>query len=71
MKNCRNKHIVQITDPGIEQYTLNFTSEESGTIKSIIALSGKELDFIDMLSGDLIGQLLKLLISVSGARRVL
>ena len=47
------------------------TTSESEALKALVASSGEELEYIDMLSGNLVGQLLRLLIRISGARRVL
>lgn len=71
MKKHRKKHSVQITDPQIDEYALNFTSEESKEIKEVVASSDEKLEYIDMLSGNMVGMLLKLLISISGAQRIL
>lgn len=71
MKKYRKKSNVQITDTQIEEYALNYTTKESEEIKEVVTSSDKELEYIDMLSGNLVGQLLKLLISISGAKRIL
>lgn len=71
MKKHRNKPIVQITDSEIEDYARQMTTSESEDIQSLVASSDSELEYIDMLSGNLVGQLLKLLIKISGAKRVL
>lgn len=71
MKKHRGKPIVQISDPNIEKYALEATTPESENIKELIASSDNELEYIDMLSGNLVGQLLKMLIRISGAKRVL
>lgn len=47
------------------------TTAESEQIKELVASSDQELEFIDMLSGNLVGQMLKMLIKLSGAKRVL
>ncbi|MEX0722921.1 MAG: class I SAM-dependent methyltransferase [Gracilimonas sp.] len=71
MKKHRHKPIVQITAEEIEQYALAMTTEESHQVQELVASSAAKLDYIDMLSGNLVGQLLRLLIKVSGAKRVL
>jgi caffeoyl-CoA O-methyltransferase len=71
MKKHRDQSIVQITDKRIEEYALRMTSSESESIKAVIKSSDEELEFIDMLSGNLVGQLLKLLVKISGAKRIL
>ncbi|MCH2450519.1 MAG: class I SAM-dependent methyltransferase [Gracilimonas sp.] len=71
MKKHRQNPIVQITDQRIEEYSLRMTTDESERIKDLVASSGSELDYIDMLSGNLVGQILKMLIKISGAKRIL
>lgn len=71
MKKHRGKPIVQITNPEIEKYAETHTTEESAEIKALIQSSDEELDYIDMLSGQLVGQLLKMIIQISGAKRIL
>tara|TARA_R110000868_G_scaffold304437_21_gene565398 strand:+ start:28622 stop:29281 length:660 start_codon:yes stop_codon:yes gene_type:complete len=71
MKKHRGKQVVPITDPNIDQYSEEHTTPESNDIKNLITSSDKELDYIDMLSGRVVGQLLKMLIKISGAKRVL
>lgn len=71
MKKHRHNPIVQITDQRIEEYSLRMTTDESERIKDLVASSRSELDYIDMLSGNLVGQILKMLIKVSGAKRIL
>lgn len=71
MKKHRNTSIAQITDEEVEQYALEMTTGESEAIQSLVSSSNSELKYIDMLSGNLVGQLLKLLIKTSGAKRVL
>lgn len=71
MKKHRGKPIIQITNPEIENYAEKMTSDESEDLLALVKSSDDELDFIDMLSGKLVGQLLKILIKISNARRVL
>ncbi|WP_395071925.1 O-methyltransferase [Gracilimonas sp.] len=71
MKKDRNKPIVQITNHEIEQYALKMTTDESEQVKELVASSDSKLDYIDMLSGNLVGQLLKMLVKISNAKRVL
>ncbi len=47
------------------------TTPESEAIKALVASSDVELEYIDMLSGNLVGQMLKMLIQLSGAKRIL
>lgn len=71
MKKHRGKPIVQITNPEIEKYAEEHTSPESEEIKALIKSSDEELEYIDMLSGQLVGQLLKMIVQISGAKRIL
>lgn len=71
MENQDKQNDIQITHPAIEQYAHNMTSDESDAVTTLIQQSDEELEFIDMLSGKLVGQLLKLLIQISGAKKVL
>lgn len=71
MKKHKDRSTVQITDAKIEDYAREMTTNESESVKSLVTSSREELEFIDMLSGNLVGQLLKMLIKISGAKRVL
>ncbi len=62
---------MEITNKQIAEYTESFTSEEPEIIKELVRASEKDLQYIDMLSGRQIGMLLKLLVSISGAKRIL
>lgn len=71
MKKHRHKPAVPITDPKIDQYSEEHTTPESKDIQNLIISSDKELEYIDMLSGRVVGQLLKMLIKISRAKRIL
>lgn len=71
MKKHRGKPVVQITHPEIEKYAENHTSPDSVQLEKLIDLSDRELDYIDMLSGPIVGQLLKMIVQISGAKRIL
>lgn len=71
MKKHRGKPIVPITDEKIDTYSEEHTTPESDEIKKLIQSSDEELEYIDMLSGRVVGQLLKMLVKISGATRVL
>lgn len=71
MKKHRGKPIVQITHPEIEQYAENHTTDESSDIHKLISSSDDKLEYIDMLSGKLVSQILKMLIRISGAKNIL
>jgi len=55
----------------IEQYIRVHTTPESSHIQELMEASDDELEFVDMMSGRVVGRLLALLIKLSGARRVL
>ncbi|MCG2588772.1 O-methyltransferase [Rhodohalobacter sulfatireducens] len=55
----------------ISEYTESFTSEESKTLKELVQVSERELEYTDMLSGPQVGMLLKMLVQISGAKRIL
>lgn len=55
----------------ISKYTESFTSEESKTLKELVRISERELEYTDMLSGPQVGMLLKMLVQISGAKRIL
>lgn len=71
MKKHRHKPIVQITDPKIDLYSEEHTTSESEDIQNLIKSSDEELQYIDMLSGRVVGQLLKMIVKISGAKRIL
>lgn len=71
MKKHRGKPIVPITDPRIDEYSELHTTPESVEITKVIESSDSKLQYIDMLSGRVVGQFLKMLIKISGAKRIL
>ena len=71
MKKHRDKPIVQVTSPKVEEYALKMTTLEPEAVQALTRSSGEALEFIDMLSGNLVGQVLRLLIKMSGAKRIL
>lgn len=71
MKKPKESDSVQIANHNIEKYAQEMTTSESEALKALVASSDKELEYIDMLSGNLVGQLLRFLIRISGAKRVL
>jgi caffeoyl-CoA O-methyltransferase len=62
---------MEITNKQIAEYTESFTSEEPEIIKELVEASDEDLEHIDMLSGRQTGMLLKMLVSISGAKRIL
>ncbi|SHF67208.1 caffeoyl-CoA O-methyltransferase [Fodinibius roseus] len=55
----------------IEAYALAHTTDDSPVIQDLIKAAEQELEHIDMLSGRQVGRLLSILITISGAKRVL
>lgn len=62
---------MEITNKQIAAYTESFTTEEPEVIRELIRASDDNLEYIDMLSGRQVGMLLKMLVQISGARRIL
>lgn len=60
-----------ITDAKVEDYALKHSTRESAQIHKLLESSAASLEFVDMLSGNLVGQLLQILIQISGAKKVL
>lgn len=71
MKKHRGQQVVTITHPEVEAYAELNTTPESREIENLVENSDQALEYIDMLSGRMVGQLLKMLIKISGAQRVL
>lgn len=55
----------------IAEYTESFTSPEPEIVKKLLKASEDDLEFTDMLSGRQVGTLLKFLVQMTGAKRVL
>jgi caffeoyl-CoA O-methyltransferase len=62
---------MEITNKQIAEYTESFTSEEPEIIKELVKASKNDLQFVDMLSGRQTGLMLKMLVAISGSKRVL
>ena len=62
---------MKLINKEIEEYAKSFTSEESGTLKELVRVSESKLEYTDMLSGPQVGMLLKILVQISGAKRIL
>lgn len=71
MKKHRDQKVVPITDPKIDSYSEKYTTPESAELIQLIKSSEEELEYIDMISGRIVGQLLRTIIKISGAQRVL
>ncbi len=70
MKN-RPKPYRVITDSEVEKYAEEHSTAESEVVTKLIQGSDEELDYIDMLSGPLVGNLLQILVQLSGAKNCL
>ncbi|MEX0593691.1 MAG: O-methyltransferase [Balneolaceae bacterium] len=55
----------------LHDYILRHTTDEDELLRELVTASEKELDHIDMLSGNTVGQLLALLIRLGGMKRIL
>ncbi|NBC04238.1 MAG: O-methyltransferase [Bacteroidetes bacterium] len=62
---------MKLVNREITEYTESFTSEESKTLKELVRVSDRELEYTDMLSGPQVGMLLKMLVQISGSKRIL
>lgn len=58
-------------NPDIQNYAHEHTTPEPELLQELIETSDEKLEYIDMLSGRVVGRLLNMLVKVSGARRVL
>ncbi|HMB97368.1 MAG TPA: O-methyltransferase [Balneolaceae bacterium] len=58
-------------DKELVQYCNRHTTEESEILKELVKKTESELQYSDMICGPQVGELLKLLIRVSGSKRVL
>lgn len=62
---------MELINREIAEYTESFTSVESETLRELVQVSEKELEYTDMLSGPQVGMLLKMLVQISGTKRIL
>lgn len=71
MKKHRGKPIVPISDPDIEKYAKRHSMADSEELKAVITSSDQELEYIDMLSGSIVGGLLQMLIKLTSAKKIM
>lgn len=71
MNNSAKNSTIPITDRQIDIYANKMTSPESTDLEKVVKSSARELEFIDMLCGNTVGQLLKMLIRLCKATRIL
>jgi caffeoyl-CoA O-methyltransferase len=62
---------MKISESKISKYTESFTSPESELVQQLLNDTDEKLEHSDMLSGRQVGMILRLLIKISGAKRVL
>ncbi len=62
---------MEITNPKIEEYVQQHTSGGSQEVAELVETSRQALEHIGMISGKIMGELLMLLIRISGTRRAL
>lgn len=62
---------MNIIDTEIEEYAARSTTPESELIQELVKASKENLEYVDMISGRVVGRLLAMLVRVSGAKRVL
>ena len=71
MKKYRGKPIVPISDQRIVKYAEEHSISDSDELQDLVESSEKALQYIDMLSGAIVGGLLQQLIKISGASTIL
>jgi len=71
MKKHRGKPIVPVSDHRIEKYAEMHSVKDSAELISLIESSKDALEYIDMLSGTIVGGLLQLIIKITGAKTIL
>ncbi|MFH5885017.1 O-methyltransferase [Halalkalibaculum sp. DA3122] len=58
-------------NPDIQAYARDHTTPEPELMQELIEVSDQNLEYIDMLSGRVVGRLLNMLVKMTGSRRVL
>ena len=62
---------MDIVSAEIEEYAEKATEAESALVQELVEASKQNLEYVDMISGRVVGRLLAMLIKISGAKRVL
>ena len=62
---------MDIISSEIEKYAERATGRESELVQELVEVSKENLEYVDMISGRVVGRLLAMLIKISGAKRVL
>lgn len=63
--------MLSMIDPNIEQYCLQHSTEDSDLLKALVAETYQKMEAPHMISGPIIGHLLKLLVSLTQAKTIL
>ncbi|MFH5831845.1 O-methyltransferase [Halalkalibaculum sp. DA384] len=58
-------------NPDIQAYARDHTTPEPELMQELIEVSDQNLEYIDMLSGRVVGRLLNMLVKMTGSRRIL
>lgn len=62
---------MKMIDPEIVRYAEQHTTEEPELLKELVAHASEDLEHVDMLSGKVVGRFLAMMVSISGAKRIL
>lgn len=62
---------MKLVNASIEEYAHNHTRQESALVQELIKVSDEKLEYIDMLSGRIVGQFLSMMVKLTGAKRIL
>lgn len=62
---------MEFISPEIKEYAEEHTSKESELLQELVKVSSENLEYIDMLSGRVVGRFLAMLVKVSGVKRIL
>ena len=62
---------MDLIHPEIEEYAKKYTTEDSTLINELVQKASAELEYIDMLSGKLVGQFLAMMVKLSSAQTIL
>jgi caffeoyl-CoA O-methyltransferase len=62
---------MDIINRKVVEYTESFTSQEPEIVRRLVKASEDGLDYTNMISGRQVGMLLRVLVQISGARRIL
>lgn len=66
-----NTSCMELVNTSIEQYAREHTRHESALVQELVTASDQELEYIDMLSGRIVGRFLSIMVKLTGAKRIL